>query len=126
MFKTNSAMVTDMDTAFDAVPVDSVDGAILWATVKIEYILSGLTPVVTIRIPIPYLPEETEDRRRSQALRCARQLIDHACQAAGSKPEGEIPAPATWVESIMPALEGVAQELGLEELTSRPKRRAKV
>ncbi len=98
-FNPDSALVTDLDTAFDAVPTDGPDGPVLWATVKIEYVLSGLIPVVTIRVPVPYDPDEPEDRRRGKALRCARQLIDHACQVAGSLPaEPNRPKPSKLVE----------------------------
>lgn len=126
--KPDSVLVTDLDTAFDAVPVEGPEGLVLWATVKIEYVMAGLIPVVTIRAPVPYDPDEPEDRRRSKALRCARQLIDHACQVAGSVPgEAEKQTPAEIIDDVVPSvLEGVAQELGLAAPTKRPKQGAQV
>jgi hypothetical protein len=126
--KPDSVLVTDLDTAFDAVPVEGPEGLVLWATVKIEYVMAGLIPVVTIRAPVLYDPDEPEDRRRSKALRCARQLIDHTCQVAGSVPsEPETQTSAKIIDDIVPsALEGVAQELGLAAPTTRPKQASKV
>jgi hypothetical protein len=126
-FNPDSVLVTDLDTAFDAAPTDGPEGPVLWATVKIEYVLSGLIPLVTIRVPVPYDPDEPEERRRGKALRCARQLIDHACQAAGNLPsEPNKPKAQKVLEDNPPSpLEGVAQELGLAEPTTRPKQRSR-
>jgi hypothetical protein len=81
--KPSTAKITDFETSFDAVPAASAEGDVIWADVQIDYILSGLTPTVTIRVPIPWNQRDTPEERNSKALRCARQLIDHACRAAG-------------------------------------------
>ena len=81
--KPSTAKITDFETSFDAVPVASAEGEVIWADVRIDYILAGLAPTVTIRVPVPWSERDTPDERKSKALRCARQLIDHACRAAG-------------------------------------------
>ena len=117
MAKLSTAKITNFETSFDAVPVASADGEVIWADVRIEYILGGLTPCVTIRVPVPYVERDSAEERKAKALRCARQLIDHACRASGvaaAEPDaadeemGEVPDAATPT-----MLEGIAQELGL-------------
>lgn len=124
--KPSTAKITDFETSFDAVPVASAEGEVIWADVRIDYILLGLTPMVTIRVPVPWNAGETADERKSKALRCARQLIDHACRAAGvAAAESEInDSPVEEVlEAVTPtALEGIAQELGLAAPTATPRR----
>jgi hypothetical protein len=117
--KPSSARVIDLDAAFDTGPVESSEGPLLWATVRIVYTLQGLSPDIAIRVPISWNAQETQEQRRDQALRAARQLIDHACRAV---------APADVerdsMEDIIGApLEGIAQELGLTNPTVRPKAR---
>jgi len=125
--KPSSAKVIDLDTAFDAAPVQTVDGLAIWATVTIEYALAGLRPSVNIRVPVPWNENDSHERRRSQALRCARQVIEHACRAVGIGPqeaESSLDAIADAIEEIAPpALEGVTQELGLAKPTAKPKQR---
>ena len=124
--KPSTAKITDFETSFDAVPVASAEGDVIWADVRIDYILSGLTPTVTIRVPVPWNERDTPEERKSKALRCARRLIDHACRAAGvgaaetetdDNPVEEVPDAFTPT-----ALEGIAQELGLATPTSKPRR----
>src|ERR1700754_1736637 len=81
--KPSTAKITDFETSFDAVPVASAEGDVIWADVRVDYVLSGLTPTVTIRVPVPWSERDTSEERKSKALRCARHLIDHACRAAG-------------------------------------------
>lgn len=120
------AKIIDLDTTVDVVPVESSEGPIVWATVKMEYTLAGLTPAVTICVPVPWKAEESQDERRAQALRCARQLIEHACRAAGvgpAEPVSEGSAAESIIEATMPSgMEGLAQELGLSEPTRQPKK----
>ena len=124
--KPSTAKITDFETSFDAVPVASAEGEVIWADVRIDYILSGLTPTVIIRVPVPWNELDTSEERKSKALRCARQLIDHACRAAGvGAAETEIDD--TPVEEVLDAdmptaLEGIAQELGLAKPTAKPRR----
>lgn len=123
--KPSNAKITDFETTFDATPVPGPDGEVIWADVRIDYILSGLFPRVTIRVPVPWSPYETIDQRRSKALRCARELIDHACKASGvpQEPDTSDTAAADVLESVTPPiLEGVAQELGLAAPTTKPKK----
>jgi hypothetical protein len=115
------AQILDFETTLDASPVQSADGEVIWADVRIEYLLSGLKPTVTIRLPIPWREQDAPQERRAQALRCARQLIDHACRAAG------VPAMEPVIghyiddpsEVGISALEGLAQELGLSAPTTK-------
>jgi hypothetical protein len=124
--KPGTAKIIDLDTTVEAVPSDTAEGPIVWATVLMEYALAGLAPLVTIRVPIPYQESDSELERRAQALRCARQLIDHACRAAGigpAEPEAGDNGVAEAIESVTPpGLEGIAQELGLAKPTRQPRR----
>lgn len=124
--KPSTAKITDFETSFDAVPVPSPEGDVIWSDVRIDYILSGLTPSVTIRVPVPWNERETPDERKTNALRCARQLINHACRAAGvGAAEAEIDNSLVGeiLDAVTPtALEGIAQELGLATPTSKPRR----
>jgi hypothetical protein len=127
--KPATAKIIDLDTTVEVVPVESREGPIVWATVKMEYTLAGLTPQVTICVPVPWKESDTQDERRAQALRCARQLIEHACRAAGVGPtviETEDATGEGVIETVTPpALEGLAQELALAEPTRQPKRSRK-
>jgi hypothetical protein len=89
------------------------------------YTLQGIFPDITIRVPVPWNTQEPKDQRRAQALRSARQLIDHACRAAGIAPaEVETDPVEDIIEATTPvALEGVTQELGLANPTAKPKSR---
>lgn len=124
--KPSTAKITDFETSFDAVPVASAEGDVIWADVRIDYILSDLTPTVTIRVPIPWNESETPEERKSKALRCARQLIDHACRAAGvgaAETGIDDSAMKEVLDAVTPtALEGIAQELGLAPPTAKPRR----
>lgn len=124
--KPSTAKITDFETSFDAVPVASAEGDVIWADVRIDYILSGLTPTVTIRVPVPWNEGDTPEERKSKALRCARQLIDHACRAAGvgaAETETDDSRVEEILDAVTPtALEGLAQELGLATPTAKPRR----
>jgi hypothetical protein len=124
--KPSTAKITDFETSFDALPVASAEGDVIWADVRIDYILAGLTPAVTIRVPVPWNERDTPDERKSKALRCARELIDHACHAAGVA-AAETRIETSPVEEVLDAvtptaLEGIAQELGLAPPTAKPRR----
>jgi len=122
--KPATAKLIDLKTVLDPEPVPSREGPIVWATVTMEYTLAGLAPTVTISVPVPWLADETADERRARALGAARQLIDHACRAAGIGPMEAADEPTESVIDAItpPALEGLAQELGLTEPTRAPKR----
>lgn len=121
--KTNTAKVTDLSTRFETLPVDTEIGPILWADVDITYTLAGLTPTVSIRVPVPFEAGDSEAQRKSQALRNARLLIDHACQAANvpsDKPVSE--SVQDVIAQVIPSgLDGVAQELGITKPQTKPK-----
>lgn len=121
--KPSTAKITEFETTFDANPVTGPDGDVIWADVRIDYILSGLFPRVTIRVPVPWNANETIDQRRAKALRCARDLIDHACRASGVGPQ-ESEQPATTSDAIgesrSSVLDGLSQELGLAAPTAQP------
>lgn len=99
--KPSAAKITDFETSFDAAPVTTAEGEVIWADVRIDYILAGLTPSVTIRNPVPWREGDTPEARKSMALRCARELIDHACIAAGI-PSPPIPTRTFVIPSQMP------------------------
>jgi hypothetical protein len=117
--------ITDFETSFDALPVATPSGEVLWADVRIDYVLpGGLAPQVTIRVPVPYSVNDTADLRRSKALRNARELIDHACRAAGGVDSDdrtrEAGGQAGPDASSDTGFQGIAQELGLTSPTTGP------
>lgn len=122
--KPATAKITDLDTTVEAVPTETPEGPIVWAAVRMEYTLSGLAPVVTIPVPVPWHVSVTDIERRAQALRCARRLIDHACRAADIgpvEPEVEQNPVEEPIDAVAPsAFEGIAQELGLAKPTRQP------
>jgi hypothetical protein len=124
--KPATAKIIDLDTTVDVVPVESREGPIVWATVKMEYTLAGLKPAVTICVPVPWDADETQNQRRAQALRCARQLIEHACRAAGVGPLEAIDednAAQSVIDAITPiGIERLPQELGPSEPAPQPKK----
>jgi hypothetical protein len=126
VLKPATAKITDLDMTVEAVPTETAEGLIVWATVRMEYSLSGLAPVVTTRVPVPWITSDTDAERRAQALRCARLLIEHACRAAGvgpAEPEAEQNPVEEAIDAVAPpALQGIAQELGLAKPTRQPSR----
>lgn len=127
VLKPTSAKIVDFETSFDATVVPSPEGEMIWAEVRIDYILSGLSPSVIIRVPVPWSETEAPDQRKAKALRCARELIDHACRAAGVLPpesKSDSDTIGDRIEAVTPQpLEGVAQELGMARPTTRPKQK---
>ena len=121
--KPNSAQVVDLSTRFETLPVETEVGPILWADIQIAYTLAGLNPTVDIRVPVPFEAGETDAQRKAKALRSARLLIDHACQAAGVRADRPVSASLQEaIEGMIPtSLEGVAQELGLVRPSAKPK-----
>lgn len=122
--KPSSAKITDFETSFDAAPVSTPEGDVIWADVRIDYLVSGLTPMVTIRVPVPWRDADSAEARKSLALRCARELIDHACMASGiASPQPPTSGIIQTLEDFVPSsLEGVAQELGLAKPSTQPKK----
>jgi hypothetical protein len=123
--KPATATITDFETSFDAVPIPTPDGDVIWADVRIDYTLSGLAPCVTIRVPVPWIESDTPEERKAKALQSARQLIDHACRAAGVSAL-ELGEKDTVVGDATPtepsAMEGILQELGFESPSTQPAR----
>ena len=120
--KPNAATVTDLTTRFEALPVDTAIGPIIWADVEITYSLAGLSPSVNIRVPIPFKAGEADADRKRQALRNARLLIDHACQIGGVPADKPVSAKLQEaIEGALPdALQGLTQELGLSKPKAEP------
>ena len=125
--KPDTAKVIDLSTRFETMPVDTDVGPVLWADVEITYTLAGLTPTVDIRVPVPFEAGDSDAQRKSQALRNARLLIDHACQAAGVGRSEFTPRAETAAETLDAAtptiLEGIVQELGFASPTAKPRRK---
>jgi hypothetical protein len=122
-----TAKITDFETCFDVAPVASAEGPVIWAEVRIDYVLAGLQPSVTIRVPVAWTEDETAEARKGRALRCARKMIDHACRAAGvGTAEADDSSVEEALASVTPsAMEGLAQELGLAQPTREPRRARK-
>jgi hypothetical protein len=121
--KPNKAKIIDLDAVVESVPVDTPEGPVVWAAIAIQYTLSGLSPGVTIRVPLSWKAGESDAAQRARALQSARLLIEHACRAAGVGPSTEDDGPADVLEALVPpALEGLTQELGLAPPATRPRR----
>jgi hypothetical protein len=114
-----TAKIVDLTTTLDARPKLTASGVVLWASVELVYASPGASPKVTIRVPLPWSPEESEAERSHLALRAARQLIDHACVAM--TPAASETAPGMLEGTI---LEGLSQELGISQPTTRLARKA--
>jgi len=115
----SKAKLIDLQVTFDAQPLPLAFGEITWAMVDLSYSTSGIGAEMTIRVPIAWDGDASEAAKRDLALRRARDLLDHACNAPGlaraassKMPPGEVSGP----------LEGLAQELGLSEPTTTPTR----
>lgn len=108
------AKITDLTVEIDASPVESSFGAVAWATVAISYASGDLEPTLAVRVPVPW----AESDKRREALRRARQLIDHACTASGLNGT-QAPEPPGVLEGTV--LEGLSQELGISEPTTARK-----
>ncbi len=106
------ATILDLTVEVDASPVDTPTGEVAWATVAITYVSGGLEPTLAIRVPVPW----AEPDRQREALRRARQLIDHACGFSGLNE----PPPDLFAETV---LEGLSQKLGISPPATRPARR---
>jgi len=109
-----AARISDLTVEIDSVPVDTSLGEVAWATVAITYVSGGVEPTLVIRVPVPW----SEPDKEREALRRARQLIDHACAFSGlAQP---VVSPGMLEDTV---LEGLAQELGMAPPTTRPARR---
>ena len=109
-----AAKISDLTVEIDSVPVDTSLGEIAWATVAITYVSGGVEPTLAMRVPVPW----SEQDKEREALRRARQLIDHAGAFPGlAQP---VAAPGVMEDTV---LEGLAQELGMTPPTTRPARR---
>lgn len=112
------AKLIDLQVTFDAQPLPIAFGELMWAVVDLSYSSSGVGAEMTIRVPIEWDGDASEEAKRDIALRRARDLLDHACNAPGlaraassKMAAGEIANP----------LEGLAQELGISEPSTKPK-----
>ena len=115
--KLPNAKITDLVVKVETGPVATPLGLITWASVEIRYLSGGVEPSVTIRVPVSWTDSESDADRQAQALRRARQLIDHACTSPALA--GEPPAErAGLLEGT--ALEGLSQELGITQPTTKP------
>ena len=116
--KPNTAKLVDMQTRLDREAVHTPIGPVQWATVRLNYALAGLSPSLTIRVPIALDKPQSETERANQALRNARLVIDHACHQYGIASE-EAGAAPVGKGSLPEVLEGLTQELGITEPHTR-------
>ncbi len=107
------AKITDLATTVETEIFRSPAGPMVWGSVDISYASEGVEPRVTIRVPVPVVANQTEYQRRDEALRRARNLIDHACAA--------IELQADPSEGLPEIIEGVAEELGILAPTTKPR-----
>jgi hypothetical protein len=105
--------ITDLVTTVDVEVFNSPVGPMVWGTVEISYVSDGLRPQIIIKVPIPVVASQTDLQRRAEALRRARNLIDHACVAI--EPEPDEPG-------ILELVEGLVEELGVRPPSAGPKR----
>jgi len=113
------AKISDLTVEVDAAPMDTSLGEVAWATVAITYVSGGVEPTLAIRVPVPW----AEPDKPREALRRARQLIDHACAHSDLNMSANMNAP-DMVPDVFEdtALEGLTQELGITSPASRPAR----
>jgi hypothetical protein len=102
--KLPTAKMIDLVTTVDTEVVHSATGPMVWGSVEIYYASDGLEPKVTIKIPIPAFDTQSDEQRRTETLRRARKLIDHACLTM---------EPQTEPQSVGEFIEGLAEELGV-------------
>jgi hypothetical protein len=107
------AKISELTVEVDSIPVDTPLGEIVWATVAITYVSGGVEPTLALRVPVPW----EEQNKEREALRRARQLIDHACTFPGLNLVES--GPAMLQDTV---LEGLSQELGMSPPTTRPAR----
>lgn len=110
------AKIIDLTVEIDSRPIESATGLVAWATVAITYASGDLEPTLAIRVPVPW---SHEDKKR-EALSRARQLIDHACTASGLNMVAPPAAPGIMEDTV---LEGLPQELGISEPTTKAGRK---
>ena len=91
----SAAKLTDLTAYADREVVNAPSGRVIWMTVDLNYELSGLCPSVSIRVPVDYSEGESHDSRRQRAMRAARGLIDHACNAKKGVPPETLSHPRT-------------------------------
>ena len=111
------AKISDLTVEVDAAPMDTALGEVAWATVAITYVSGGVEPTLAIRVPVPW----AEPDKPREALRRARQLIDHACAYSDLNMTANVNAapPEIFEETV---LEGLAQELGITPPATKPAR----
>jgi hypothetical protein len=114
-----AAKLVDLQVNFEAQPVPVVAGEIAWATVDLVYSAHGLGAEMTLRVPVEWDGSTSEEARKADVLRKARDLLDHACNAPGLARAARGAAPENSIEDVGP-FEGLAQELGLVEPTRKP------
>jgi hypothetical protein len=83
----SAARLTDLTAYADREIVDMPSGRVIWMTVDLNYHLPGLSPSVSIRVPMEYIDGESGEDRRRRALRASRRLIDHVCAATAGAAE---------------------------------------
>ena len=115
------AKLVDLQVNFDAQPLPIAFGEITWAAVDLTYSANGVGAEMTIRVPIEWDGNGSDEAKRDIALRRARDLLDHACNAPGLARAAASKMPAAEITN---PLEGLAQELGLIEPTTKPERPA--
>jgi len=110
--------IVDLKTVLAPNVMLSPSGAIQWATVEILYAAEQFQPTVLIRVPVPWTKDTSDEDLRALALRFARQLIDHACVMV--PPAAETEGSPGVLEGTV--LEGVSQELGITDPSTKPRR----
>lgn len=113
----SKAKLVDLQVTFDSQPLPIAFGEITWAAVDLSYSASGVGAEMTIRVPIEWDGNASEEAKRDLALRRARDLLDHACNAPGLVRATSSKMPPA---DITHPLEGLAQELGLREPSTTP------
>jgi hypothetical protein len=112
-----TATLINLQVTFDAQPLPVALGEIAWASVELTYSAVGVGAEIRIRVPIEWDANASDEAKRDLALRRARDLLDHACNAPGLS--RAVSAKMEPAELTSP-LEGLAQELGLGEPTAKP------
>lgn len=96
--------IVDLVTTVETEVFQSSAGPTVWGSVEISYKSGDVEPRVTKRVAVPAYEAQSDEQRRADVLRHARNLIDHACQAID---------PEVETEKLTDMIEGIAQELGV-------------
>jgi hypothetical protein len=119
-----TANVTEVRVYCDRAVTVRSGASILWATVEIYYSLQGMTPDITIRLPVECKHVVGSDACRTKVLQSARALLKHIYSSVAMTSDGAMAGNGLVTDQIgkreRSRLEGQSQEWGLATPTTKP------